>query len=127
MSTKTGIAKTTSTSPSATMLLRELRLAAAITLTQATKIARFLIWSGKSAIPNPNALGGDMELIDSIHLGGCASGYGALRRLLRPRTMSRPPTEALITRPAVEAAPPAPAAPAKRVRPAMPMAAQVAK
>jgi hypothetical protein len=121
-----GIAKTTSTSPSATALPRELRLAAAIRLTHATKITRFLIWSGKSAIPNPNALGGDMELIDSIHLGGCASGYGALRRLLRPRTISRPPTEALITRPAVEA-PSAPAAPSKRVSPAMPMAAQVAK
>jgi len=68
-----------------------------------------------------------MELIDFIHLDGCVSGSGALRRLLRPRTMSRPPTEALITRPAVEAAPPAPAAPSKRVSPAMPMAAQVAK
>ena len=73
------------------------------------------------------ALGGDTEVIVSIHLGGRASGSGVLRRLLRPRTMSRPPTDALITRPAVEAAPPAPAAPSKRVSPAIPIAAQVAK
>jgi hypothetical protein len=90
----------------------------------ATKIARFLIWSGKSAIPNPNALAGDMELIDSIHLGGCASGSGALRRLLRPSTMSKPPTITLMTRPIVEAAL---SAPPKRVRPATPIAAQVVK
>src|SRR5215213_9556577 len=54
---------------------------------QATKIARFLTCSGKSAIPKANALGGDMEFIDSIHLGEDASG--GLSRLLRPRTMSR--------------------------------------
>src|SRR5215207_5102700 len=51
-------------------------------------MARFLIWIGKSANPTPKALGGDMELVDSIHLGGDTSGSGALRRLLRPRTMS---------------------------------------
>src|SRR5215213_6973975 len=124
MSTKTGIAKTTSTSPSATALLRELRLAAAIRLMHATKIARFLIWSGKSAIPTPKALGGDMELIDSIHLDGCASGSGALSRLLRPRTTSRPPTIALKTRPIVEAAL---SAPPKRASPTTPIAAQVVK
>src|SRR5215203_25795 len=103
MSTRTGIAKTTSTSPSATALPRGPRLAAAIRLTHATKIARFLIWTGKSTIPTPNALGGDMEPIDSIHIGGCASGSGALSRLLRPSTTSRPPTIALMTRPMVEA------------------------
>src|SRR5215207_9342702 len=124
MSTRTGIAKTTSTSPSATMLPRELRLATAIRLTHATKMARFLIWIGKSANPTPKALGGDMELVDSIHLGGDASGSGALRRLLRPRTMSRPPTVALMTRPTVETMP---AASLKRVRPVIPITAQVVK
>ena len=69
---------------------------------QATKIARFLTCSGKSAIPNPNALGGDTEFIDFIHLGGDASGSGESSRLLRPRTMSRAPTVALMTRPTVE-------------------------
>src|SRR3712207_1649039 len=124
MSTRTGIAKTKSTSPSATALPRGLRLAAAIRLTHATKIARFLIWTGKSAMPNPNALDGDMELIDSIHLGGWASGSGALSRLLRPRTTSSPPTIALMTRPIVEAAL---SAPPKRVNPTIPIAAQVVK
>jgi len=57
--------KTTSTSLSATALLRGLRLAAAIRLTYATGIVRFLIRTGKSAIPNPNALGG-MEPTDFI-------------------------------------------------------------
>src|SRR5215207_1059837 len=124
MSTRTGIAKTTSTSPSATMLPRELRLATAIRLTHATKMARFLIWIGKSANLTPKALGGDMELVDSIHLGGDASGSGALRRLLRPRTMSRPPTVALMTRPTVETVP---AASLKRLRPVIPITAQVVK
>src|SRR5215210_8176426 len=91
---------------------------------QATKIARFLIWSGKSTIPNPNALGGDIELIDSIHLGGGASGSGAFRRLLIPITTSRAPTETLMTRPTVETAP---SAPPKRRRPKIPMPAQVVK
>jgi hypothetical protein len=91
---------------------------------QATKIARFLICSGKSAIPNPNALGGDMELIDSIHLGGGASGSGEWSRLLRPRTMSRVPIVALMTRPTVEMAP---SAPPKRRRPKIPIPAQVVK
>src|SRR5215208_589400 len=122
MSTMTGIAKTKSTTPSATALLRGLRLAAATRLTHATKIARFLIWSGKSAIPNANALGGDMELIDSIHLGGCASGSAAWSRLLRPRTTSRPPTVTLMIRPVVEAAL---SPPPKRVSPTIPVAAQV--
>src|SRR5215217_7023599 len=122
MSTMTGIAKTKSTTPSATALLRGLRLAAATRLTHATKIARFLIWSGKSAIPNANALGGDMELIDSIHLGGCASGSAAWSRLLRPRTTSRPPTVTLMIRPVVEAAL---SPPPKRVSPTIPIAAQV--
>ena len=77
ISASNGMGKTTSTSLGATALLRGLRLAAAIRLTHATGIARFLIRTGKSAILNPNALG-DMELTDSIHLGGCASGLGAL-------------------------------------------------
>src|SRR5215211_4311208 len=124
MSTRTGIVKTTSTSPSATALPRGPRLAAAIRLTHATKIARFLIWTGKSTIPTPNALGGDMEPIDSIHIGGCASGSGALSRLLRPSTTSRPPTIALMTRPMVEAPV---TAPPKRVSPTIPIAAQVVK
>src|SRR5215216_4768902 len=122
MRTRTGMAKTKSTTPSATTLLRGLRLAAATRLTHATKIARFLIWSGKSAIPNANALGGDMELIDSIHLGGCASGSAAWSRLLRPRTTSRPPTVTLMIRPVVEAAL---SPPPKRVSPTIPIAAQV--
>ena len=92
--TGNGMGKTTSTSLSATALLRGLRLAAAIRLTYATGIVRFLIRTGKSAIPNPNALG-DMEPTDFIQLCGCASGSGALSRLLRPRPMSRPPTIAL--------------------------------
>src|ERR671910_473678 len=127
MSTRIGIAKIRSTSPSATMLARGPRFAVAIRLTHATKMARFLIWIGKSAIPNPNALTGDTDLIDSIHLGGGASGSGTLRRLLRPRTISRPPTDALKTRPTIEVAPPAPAAPPKRVSPATPVAVQVVK
>jgi hypothetical protein len=61
----------------------------------ATKIARFLTCSGKSAIPKANALGGDMESIDSIHPGRDASG--ASSRLLNPRTMSRAPTVTLMT------------------------------
>ena len=100
------------------------RLDAMISSMQATKIARFLIWSGKSAIPKPNALVGDMAFIDSIHLGGCASGSGAFRRLLMPRTMRRAPTATPMTRPAVETALPAPP---KRASPAIPIAAQVVK
>jgi hypothetical protein len=53
---------------SATMLPSRLRLDAMIRFKHATKIARFLTCSGKSTIPN--ALGGDMDFIDSIHLGG---------------------------------------------------------
>src|SRR5215213_4555199 len=68
---------------------------------QATKMARFLTCSGKSAIPNPNALGGDMTFIDSIHTGGDAAGSGESSRLLRPRTMSRAPIVMLMTRPIV--------------------------
>src|SRR5215203_685553 len=124
MSASTVMAKMRSTSPSAAMLPWGLRLAAAIRFKHATKIARFLIWTGKSAILKPNALGGDMELIDSIHLGGDASGSGAMSKLLRPRTMSSPPTIALMTRPTAEAAP---SAPPKRVSPERPITAQVVK
>ena len=90
----------------------------------ATKIARFLICSGKSAIPNPNALGGDMVFIDSIHLGREASGSGEPSRLLRPRTRSRPPTVALMTRPTAETML---CAPPKKVSPKIPITAQVVK
>src|SRR5215217_5169499 len=123
-SARTGMAKTSNTSPSAAMLPLGLRLDAIIRLRQATKIARFLICSGKSAIPTPNALGGDMEFIDSIHPGGDASGSGASSRLLRLRTISRAPTVALKTRPTVETALPAPP---KRMSPETPITAQVAK
>jgi hypothetical protein len=51
----------------------------------ATKTAKFLTWSGKSAIPNTNALGGDMKPIDSSHPGWDASGSGDLSRLLSPQ------------------------------------------
>src|SRR5215210_1704655 len=90
----------------------------------ATKIARFLTCNGKSAIPNPNALGGDMESIDSIHLGGDTSGSGESSRLLRPSTMSRAPTVALIRRPTVETVL---SAPPKRTSPEIPITAQVEK
>ena len=90
----------------------------------AMKIARFLTCSGKSATPIPNALGGDMESIDSIHPGGDASGSGALSRLLKPRTMSRAPTVTLMTLPTVETML---SAPPKRISPKTPIAAQVAK
>ena len=59
------------------------------------KIARFLIWTGKGAMVNPNALGGDMELTDPIYRDGCALGLDALRRLPRPRVMGKPPHIAL--------------------------------
>src|SRR5215211_659498 len=91
---------------------------------QATKIARFLTCSGKSAIPNPNALGGDMESIDFIHLGWDASGSGEPSRLLSPRTMSRAPTVTLMTRPTVEIVL---SAPPKRMSPEIPITAQVVK
>src|SRR5829696_4698831 len=117
------MAKTRSTSPSAALLPRGPRLAVAIRLTHATEIARFLIWTGKSAIPNPNALAGVIVFICSIHPGGCALGSGALKRFLRSRTTSRVPTTALMTRWIVEAASPAAVAPAKRVSPAIPIAA----
>src|SRR5829696_6059804 len=90
----------------------------------ATKIARFLTCSGKSAIPNPNALGGDMEFIDSIHLGGDASGSEESSRLLRPRTMSRAPTVALIMRPTAATVL---SAPPKIRSPERPITAQVVK
>src|SRR5215208_192102 len=124
MSPRTGMAKMRRTSPSVTTLPGGLRLAAAISSRQAMKIARFLIWSRKNTIPNPNALGGDTEFIDSIHLGGCASGSRAVSRLLVPKTSSRPPTIALMTRPNVEAAL---SPPPKRVSPTIPIAAQVVK
>src|SRR5215203_6014971 len=91
---------------------------------QATKMARFLTCSGKSAIPNPNALGGDMTFIDSIHAGGDASGSGESSRLLRPRTMSRAPIVMLMTRPIVETVL---SAPPKRMSPEIPTTAQVVK
>jgi len=90
-------------------------------------MARFLIWTGKSAIPNPNALAGDVKLIDSIHLDGGASGSGTLRRLLRPRTISRPPTVAPMTRPTAETALPVSADALKKGSPTTPIAAQVTK
>src|SRR5215212_1344111 len=90
----------------------------------ATKIARFLTCSGKSAIPNAKALGGDMEFIDSIHLGGDASGSGESSRLLRPSTMSRTPTVVLMTRPTVETVL---SAPPKRMSPARPITAQIVR
>src|SRR5215212_962219 len=124
MSTRTGMAKTRSTSTSTAMLPSRLRLDATIRFKHATKIARFLICSGKSATPIPNALGGDMESIDSIHPGGDASGSGALSRLLKPRAMSRPPTVTLMTVPTVETAS---CASPKRTSPKIPITVQVAK
>src|SRR5215211_4734021 len=124
MSTRTGMAKTRSTSTSTAMLPSRLRLDATIRLKHATKIARFLICSGKSATPIPNALGGDMKSIDSIHPGGEASGSGALSRLLKLRTMSRAPTVTLMTLPTMERML---SAPPKRISPETPIVAQVAK
>jgi hypothetical protein len=98
----------------------------ALRLTQA-KIARFLIWIGKSAIPNPKALAGVIELIDSADLGRCALGSGALKRLHRRRTMRRASTVALMTWSTIVVASSAPAAPAKRVSPTIPIATQTAK
>src|SRR5215208_2976775 len=124
MSKRTGMAKTRSTSIRARMLSSGLRLDATIRLKHATKIARFLICSGKSATPIPKALGGDMKSIDSIHPGGEASGSGALSRLLKLRTMSRAPTVTLMTLPTMERML---SAPPKRISPETPIAAQVAK
>jgi len=95
-----------------------------IRLTHATKIARFLTCSGKSAIPKPNALGGDMASIDAIHLGCDTSGSGEASRLLRPRTISSAPIVALMTRPTVETVL---CAPPKRTSPEIPITAQVVK
>jgi hypothetical protein len=127
MSTSTGIATIRSASASATTLSCVRRLAVAISLMHARKIARILIWSGNSTIPIPNALAGVMELTDSIHLGRDASGSGVLKRLLRPRTMSSTPSVTLITRPIMEAVLPAPAVPPNRMSPATPTAAHTAK
>jgi hypothetical protein len=106
------------------MLPLGLRLDAMIRFKHATKIARFLTCSGKSAIPNPNARGGDMEFIDSIHLGGDASGSEESSRLLRPRTRSRVPTVALMIRPTVATVL---SAPPKSRSPETPITAQVVK
>src|SRR5215208_4070192 len=124
MSTRTGMAKTTTTSMSATMLSRGLRLDTMIRFKHATKIARFLTCSGKSAVPNPNALGGDMASIDCIHLGCDTSGSGEASRLLMPRTLSSAPIVALMTPPTVETML---SAPPKRTRPEIPITAQVVK
>src|ERR687889_1436610 len=124
MSAITGMAKMRSTSPSATMLPSGPRFDTMIRFKQATKIARFLTCSGKSTIPNPNALGGDMESMDSIHLGGDESGSGGASTVLRPSTRSRTPTVTLITRPTVETAS---SAPPKRVIPEIPITAHVVK
>jgi hypothetical protein len=107
MSTSTRIAKIRSASTSATMLSCVRKLAVAIRLMHAVKIARFLIWSGNSTIPIPNALAGVMELTDSIHLDGWTSGSRTLQRLLRPRTTSRAPIVALVTQSTIETEPPA--------------------
>jgi len=93
----------------------------------ATKIARFLIWSGNSTIPIPNALASVMELAATIHLGRDASGSGVLKSLYRPKTMSSTPSVTLITRPIVEAVLPAPAVPPNRMSPATPTTAHTAK
>ena len=69
-----------------------------------------------------NALGGDIESIDSIHPGGDASGSGALSKLLKPRTMSRPPTVTLMTLPTVQTAS---SASPKRTSPKIPITVQV--
>jgi hypothetical protein len=104
------------------------KLAVAIRLMHAMKIARILIWSGNSTIPIPNALAGVMELTDSIYLARDASGSRVLKRLLRPKTMSSTPSVTLITRPITEAVlPAAPAVPPKRTSPATPTAAHTAK
>src|SRR5919112_4962815 len=95
-----------------------------IRLTHATKIARFLTCSGKSAIPKPNALGDDMTSIDSVHLGCDTLGSGEASRLLRPRTISSAPIVALMTRPTVETVL---SAPPKRTSPEIPITAQVVK
>jgi hypothetical protein len=65
-----------------------------------------------------------MESIDAIYLGGDASGSGESSKLLRPSTMSRPPTVALMRRPTVETVL---SAPPKRTSPEMPITAQVVK
>jgi hypothetical protein len=54
------------------MLARGPRFAVPIRFTQATKMARFLICTGKSAIPKAKALAGVIEVIDPIHMGGRA-------------------------------------------------------
>src|SRR5918994_97557 len=104
MSARTGRAKVRSTSPSATMLPSGPRLDTTIRFKQATKIARFLTCSGKSTIPSPNALGGDMESLDSIHFGGVESVSGGASTVLSPRTRSSTPTVTLMTRPTAETA-----------------------
>src|SRR5215217_5425886 len=90
----------------------------------ATKIARFLTCSGKSAIPNAKALVGELLSMDFSHPGGEAPAWVEPSRLLRPSTMSNAPTATLITRPAVEMA--LPASP-KRTSPEMPITAQTVK
>src|SRR5215211_255908 len=124
MSARTGMAKMRSTSPSATILPSGPRLDTMIRFKQATKIARFLTCSGKSTIPNPNTLGGDMESMDSIHFGGVESGSGGASTVLSPRTRSNTPIVTLMTRPTVETAA---SAPLKSVIPEIPITAHVVK
>src|SRR5215203_853523 len=118
------MAKTRSTSVSATMLSSVRRPDAMMRFKHATKIARFLTCSGKSAIPNAKALVGELLSMDSSHPGGEAPGSGEPSRLPRPSTMSSAPTATQITRPAVEMA--LPASP-KRRSPKMPTTAQTVK
>jgi hypothetical protein len=86
-----------------------------------------LIWLGQSAVPYPNALGGDRELVDSIHLDGRASGSGILSKLLKSWTMSSPPIVALMIRRTTEVAPSAPAGSLKTIGPTTPIVVKVAR
>jgi hypothetical protein len=65
-----------------------------------------------------------MEFIDSIHLSGDASGSEESSRLLKPRTMSRAPTVALMIRPTAATVL---SAPPKSRSPERPITAQVVK
>src|SRR5215210_454622 len=81
MSARTGVAKTTSTSPRSTMEPRKPGFDTMIRFRHATKIARFLTCNGKSAIPNKSALAGDMDFTDSIPPGRLRVGVWSVQEV----------------------------------------------
>jgi hypothetical protein len=126
MNTRTGMAKITSTNPTAAMLPRGPRLATASDQVEARDEDREVLDLQREERHPYAERPGRRHGARRLH----PSGWGRLgigsdeQALFKPKTTSSPPTIALMTRPTAKAVLPVPP---KRVSPETPITAQVAK